>query len=73
MKGRSSLGFLRYAALVRIEKDGKRRLVLVDLKAAVEPAAPVAPGAEMPVDPGCAGRLKVRLRMWALCPCAPAG
>jgi uncharacterized protein (DUF2252 family) len=72
MKGRSSLGFLRYAALVRIEKDGKRRLVLVDLKAAVEPAAPVAPVAEMPVDPGCAGRLEVRLRMWALCPCAPA-
>lgn len=72
MKGRSPLGFLRYAALVRIEKDGKRRLVLVDLKAAVETAAPAAPGAEMPVDRGCAGRLEVRLRMWALCPCAPA-
>jgi uncharacterized protein (DUF2252 family) len=72
MKGRSSLGFLRYAALVRIEENGKRRLALVDLEEAIEPAAPAAPGAEMPVDPGCAGRLKVRLRMWALCPCAPA-
>lgn len=71
MKGCTSLGVLRDAALVRIEKDGKRRLVLVDLEA-VEPAAPASPGAEMPVDPGCAGRLKVRLRMWALCPCAPA-
>jgi uncharacterized protein (DUF2252 family) len=71
MKGCSSLGFLRYAALVAIEEDGKR-LVLVDLKEAVEPAAPAAPGAEMPVDPGCAGRLKVRVTLWALCPCAPA-
>ncbi|KZB98967.1 hypothetical protein AU375_04770 [Methylobacterium radiotolerans] len=51
MKGCSSLGFLRYAALVRIEEDGKRRLALVDLKEAVEPAAPAAPGAEMPADP----------------------
>ena len=51
MKGCSSLGFLRYAALVRIEEDGKGRLALVDLKEAVEPAAPAAPGAEMPADP----------------------
>ncbi|MFC6740718.1 DUF2252 family protein [Methylobacterium tardum] len=51
MKGCSSLGFLRYAALVRIEEDGKRRLALADLKEAVEPAAPAAPGAEMPADP----------------------
>ncbi|MBP2498226.1 uncharacterized protein (DUF2252 family) [Methylobacterium sp. PvP109] len=51
MKGCSSLGFLRYAALVRIEDCGKRRLALVDLKEAVEPAAPAAPGAEMPADP----------------------
>ncbi|WP_425324730.1 DUF2252 family protein [Methylobacterium dankookense] len=50
MKGCSSLGFLRYAALVRIEEDGKRRLALVDLKEAVEPAAPAAPSAEMPSD-----------------------
>ena len=52
MKGCSSLGFLRYAALVRIEEAGsKRKLALVDLKEAVEPAAPAAHGAEMPVDP----------------------
>lgn len=51
MKGCSSLGFLRYAALVRVEEDGKRRLALVDLKEAVEAAAPPAPNAEMSVDP----------------------
>ncbi|GJE52465.1 hypothetical protein GOFOIKOB_5536 [Methylobacterium tardum] len=52
MKGCSSLGFLRYAALVRIEEpEGKRSLALVDLKQAVEAAAPPAPGAEMPEDP----------------------
>jgi len=50
MKGCSSLGFLRYAALVRINGGGKRRLALVDLKEAVEPAAPAAPGAEIPDD-----------------------
>ncbi|APX86068.1 hypothetical protein BV511_16015 [Methylorubrum extorquens] len=50
MKGCSPLGFLRYAALVRINGGGKRRLALVDLKEAVEPAAPTAPGAEMPDD-----------------------
>ena len=43
MKGCSSLGFLRYAALMRIEDQGKRRLALVDLKEAVEPAAPATP------------------------------
>jgi uncharacterized protein (DUF2252 family) len=52
MKGCSSLGSLRYAALVRIEEPlGKRRLALVDLKEAVDPAAPPAPGAAMPNDP----------------------
>jgi uncharacterized protein (DUF2252 family) len=52
MKGCSSLGFLRYAALVRIvEPAGKTRLALVDLKEAVVAAAPPAPGAEMPADP----------------------
>ncbi|GJE44704.1 hypothetical protein AEGHOMDF_3894 [Methylobacterium soli] len=51
MKGCSSLGFLRYAALVRIvEPEGKRKLALVDLKEAVEAAAPAAPGIEMPPD-----------------------
>lgn len=39
MKGCSSLGFLRYAALVRIEEpEGKRSLAPVDLKEAVEAA-----------------------------------
>ena len=51
MKGCSSLGFLRYTALVRIEDEGNRRLALVDLNVAVEPAAPAAPGARMPADP----------------------
>jgi uncharacterized protein (DUF2252 family) len=51
MKGCSSLGFLRYAALVRVEGAGKRRLALVDLKEAVEATAPPSPGAEMPADP----------------------
>jgi uncharacterized protein (DUF2252 family) len=52
MKGCSSLGFLRHAALVRIDEPGtKRRLALVDLKEAVEAAAPAARGAEMPADP----------------------
>jgi uncharacterized protein (DUF2252 family) len=51
MKGCSSLGFLRYAALVRIEEpEGKRRLALVDLKEAVKAAAPAAPDARMPKD-----------------------
>ncbi|MBD8906772.1 DUF2252 family protein [Methylorubrum zatmanii] len=52
MKGCSSLGFLRYAALVRIDGDEeKRRFALVDLKEAVVAAAPPAPGAKMPDDP----------------------
>lgn len=52
MKGCSSLGFLRYAALVRIVEPGDRRsIALVDLKEAVEPAAPAAPDADMPADP----------------------
>lgn len=51
MKGCSSLGFLRYAALIRIGgTEKKRRLALVDLKEAVEAAAPAAPGAQMPMD-----------------------
>lgn len=59
MKGCSSLGFLRYAALVRIgepEDEGegkgqtKGRLALIDLKEAVAPAAPPAPGIRMPED-----------------------
>ena len=52
MKGCSSLGFLRYAVLVRIVEPGDRRsFALLDLKEAVEPAAPAAPDADMPADP----------------------
>ncbi|KAB1073472.1 DUF2252 family protein [Methylobacterium planeticum] len=52
MKGCSSLGFLRHAALLRIvEPGGKRKLALVDLKEAVAPAAPAAPRVEMPMNP----------------------
>ncbi|MGY6282593.1 DUF2252 family protein [Methylorubrum extorquens] len=52
MKGCSSLGVLRYAALVGITEPGnKRRLALVDLKEAVAPAAPTAPGVAMPSEP----------------------
>ncbi|WP_026597317.1 DUF2252 family protein [Methylobacterium sp. 77] len=52
MKGCSSLGFLRYAGLVRIDNPGgKRKLALVDLKEAVASAAPVSTGVEMPLDP----------------------
>lgn len=57
MKGCSSLGFLRYAALVRLgephdtESRRKGRLALIDLKEAVAPAAPAAPEARMPPDP----------------------
>ncbi|ACA14660.1 conserved hypothetical protein [Methylobacterium sp. 4-46] len=51
MKGCSSLGFLRYAALVRIAEPEGRSLALVDLKEAVRAAAPPAPGVRMPEDP----------------------
>ncbi len=52
MKGCSSLGFLRYATLVGVTEPGtKQRLALVDLKEAVEPAAPATPDARMPSDP----------------------
>lgn len=51
-KGCSSLGYLRYAALVRIAEPKERTdLALVDLKQAVPAIAPAAPGAEMPADP----------------------
>ena len=52
MKGCSSLGLLRYAAIIEI-KGAKERAdyALVDLKEAVAPVAPVADGASMPDDP----------------------
>ena len=52
MKGCSSLGKLRFAALVSIGGSRKRssHLALIDLKEAVEAAAPAAPGVAMPAD-----------------------
>ena len=53
MKGCSSLGLLRYAALLSIKgAKGRGAYALVDLKEAVAPAAPVARGATMPEDNG---------------------
>lgn len=54
MKGCSSLGKLRYAALIDL-KEGRRRRTkpaLVDIKEAAPSVAPAAPGAEMPADAG---------------------
>ena len=52
MKGCSSLGLLRYAAVIEIRRASERAdYALVDLKEATAPAAPVATGAEMPDDP----------------------
>ena len=50
MKGCSSLGRLRYAVLLAVErsKDGKRDLCLLDVKEAVRAAAPRDPSAAMP-------------------------
>ena len=50
MKGCSSLGRVRYAALVGVGAGRKRNLALIDIKAAVEAAAPAAEGAKMPKD-----------------------
>lgn len=52
LKGCSSLGLMRVAALVALRgKDGDREHALVDIKQAVEPIAPAAPHAAMPADP----------------------
>ena len=48
MKGCSSLGKLRYAALVRVGGKRKSKLALIDIKEAVASAAPAAPGVAMP-------------------------
>jgi uncharacterized protein (DUF2252 family) len=50
MKGCSSLGRLRYAALLRIGRDKDSSLCLVDVKEGVTAAAPRAADAEMPRD-----------------------
>ncbi len=51
-KGCSSLGNLRYAVLIGVSAKGSsdEYLALVDIKEAVKPLAPVAPGAKMPRD-----------------------
>jgi len=52
MKGCSSLGLLRYAAIVAVKGDAKREgYALIDLKQAVASVAPVARGKAMPEDP----------------------
>ncbi len=51
MKGCSSLGLLRYAAIVALKtRKGNWSYALVDLKEATAPIAPAAPGADMPAD-----------------------
>ena len=52
MKGCSSLGLLRYAALIAVKGASKReKYALIDLKEAVAPVAPVADAAAMPSKP----------------------
>jgi uncharacterized protein (DUF2252 family) len=50
MKGCSSLGRLRYAAMLRIGEGRGSSLCLVDIKEATAAAAPRAPSAQMPRD-----------------------
>jgi uncharacterized protein (DUF2252 family) len=50
VKGCSSLGRLRYAVLVGIGKDSRRGFCLVDMKEAVQAAAPRDAEAKMPRD-----------------------
>ncbi len=52
MKGCSSLGRLRFAVLVGIGKRKDEEFCLVDIKEAIQAAAPRAPGAQMPCDNG---------------------
>jgi uncharacterized protein (DUF2252 family) len=50
MKGCSSLGLLRFAVLLGIDKGKKRDLALMDVKEAVTAAAPRYAGEKMPKD-----------------------
>ncbi|SFR78219.1 DUF2252 family protein [Sphingomonas jatrophae] len=51
MKGCSSLGLLRFAALVGLQNvKGRSDYALIDMKEAVAPIAPAARGAKMPAD-----------------------
>jgi uncharacterized protein (DUF2252 family) len=52
MKGCSSLGRIRYAALVRVGSGKSATTRLIDIKAAVTAAAPRSPDATMPRDNG---------------------
>ena len=54
MKGCSSLGKLRFAALLEMSGQGKikDRIALVDIKEGVEAAAPAAAGADVPAHHG---------------------
>ncbi|MDY7526210.1 DUF2252 family protein [Sphingomonas sp. 10B4] len=52
MKGCSSLGLLRFAALIGLKNaTGRSDYGLLDLKEAIDPIAPASPGALMPADP----------------------
>jgi len=51
MKGCSSLGLLRFAVLVALKGKKNTDYALIDLKEAVGPVAPAAPGVQMPDDP----------------------
>jgi len=50
VKGCSSLGRLRFAALLGVGRGRDEKLCLVDIKEAVQTAAPRAPGVTMPGD-----------------------
>ncbi|MFK3888737.1 DUF2252 family protein [Sphingomonas sp. NPDC079357] len=53
MKGCSSLGLLRYAAIVALKNSkGRWSYALIDLKEAVDPVAPAAVSGKMPEDNG---------------------
>ncbi len=53
MKGCSSLGLLRYAAIVALKTSkGRWSYALIDLKEAVDPVAPAAVSEKMPEDHG---------------------
>jgi len=51
MKGCSSLGLWRFAAIVATKGKSRSNHCLIDLKEAVEPIAPSAPNAKMPAVP----------------------
>ena len=50
MKGCSSLGKLRYAALVRLTGERRDKLSLIDVKEAGPSAAPASPSVDLPAD-----------------------